>query len=242
VADVKAGFFDGGWGLHNTDLNIAPVATNGGWQHVAIPLSSIGGAGAQPIHEVIVQLYDNNYATTNTTTIYVDNIKFTGPDPAYPNYTAFTFDNADFLNGVVTNWYGNPVYLEWSSQDSSNNASSGSMHVIADFTMNQNCDVVAVPFDTNFDKTFCSVETNVVLDGTHYSSVELDVKWDTALSTVDLTNFNAAGDINGFPLGLLINVPAGGPYTGNGGLKPPAMRLRRSTTGHPTAGCTCRFL
>jgi hypothetical protein len=217
VADVKVGFSDSGWGLHNKDLNIAPVSTNGGWQHVVIPLSSIGGIGPQPIKEVVVQVFDNNYATTNTTTFFVDNIKFTGPDPAYPNYTAFTFDNGDFLHGVVTNWYGNPVYLEWSTQDASNNASSGSMHVIADFTKNNNCDVVALPFDTNYDTTFGSPETNIVIDGTHYSAVELDVKWDTTLSTVDLTNFNARGDISGFPLGLLYNVPIGGPYTGNGG-------------------------
>ena len=77
VADVKVGFMDNGWMFHATDLNIAPVAANEGWQHVVIPLSSISGPGTQPIQEMVVQVYDGNYISAQTAIFYIDNIKFT---------------------------------------------------------------------------------------------------------------------------------------------------------------------
>lgn len=208
AADFKLGVFTtSGYNYHAIDNNVGIVSTNNGWAHLVIPASMIGQTEWGDVKEVFIQLYDNNYTTMQTATIYVDNIKFTGPDPTYPNYTAFTFDNASTIVGSTTNWYGNPVYIEWSTNDAHGSATSGSLHVVANFAPNNNDIVVGLAFDTNWANF--AYNTNFI-DGTHYTNVEMDIMWDTNLSTVTVSNFNRVGDIGGFPLGLLTDESGGG--------------------------------
>lgn len=208
AADFKLGVFTtGAYNYHAIDNNVGIVATNGGWRHLVIPAGMIGQSEWGDIKEVFIQLYDNNYTSPQTSTIYVDNIKFTGPDPTYPNYTAFTFDDATSIMGNTTNWYGNPVFIEWTTNDAHGSATSGSLHVVANFAPNNNDDVVGLAFDPNWANF--QANTNFI-DGTHYTNVEMDIKWDTNLSTVTISNFNRVGDIGGFPLGLLTDEGGGG--------------------------------
>lgn len=208
ACDLKVGFSDQGWAGHNTDHNVPGVA---GWQHVVIPLSSIGGTGPQPIQEITFQEFDNNFSTLQTNKIYIDNVKFTGPDPTYPDYSAFTFDNTNFLGGVLTPWYGQLCAVQFSTNDAAGLGSSGSAYIVANVVQGANNVIIAMNFDTN--GTFLNPETNTI-DGTHYQAVELDVLWDTNASTIDLSLFNSLGDISGLPLGLME-----GPTTGNNGFE-----------------------
>src|SRR5664280_2271341 len=214
ATDLKLGYSDNGWGGHNTDLNISLVTTNGGWQHVVVPLSSIGGAGAQPIQEILCQVYDNNYTNAQTAVIYIDNIKFTVADPTYPDFLALTFD--DPTNVVIlgtTGWYGDAINAyEWVTNDAAGLTTSGSLHIVADFTSGNNACVVAIPFDPLYPGFSSGTpDTNIVINAQHMAAVEMDILWDTNNSTVSITNFNSVGDISGFPLGLLYNSPGGGP-------------------------------
>ncbi|HSU56158.1 MAG TPA: hypothetical protein VLT36_19020, partial [Candidatus Dormibacteraeota bacterium] len=210
AADFKVGLFTtSSYNYHANDLNVFVVSTNNGWRHVVIPASSLGATEWNDVKEVFIQEYDNNYTNHGTNIIYIDNIKFTGPDPTYPNYTGFKFDNADFMNGVVTNWYGWPVSIEWATNDAAGSPSSGSLHMVATYAPNDNCFVAAIPFDTNFVHDFSTADTNYI-NGRNYQAVEMDILWDTNNSDVDLSEFNAKGDVGGFPLGLLVNSGAGG--------------------------------
>jgi hypothetical protein len=233
AVDFKMGVFsvDGGnsYQYHANDLNISKVSTNNGWQHIVLPAGTLGknSFGWTNLNEVFIQWYDNNYLSATTAVVYVDNIKFTGPDPTYPNFTGFTFDNSTTLAGVVTNWYGNPLGIEWATNDALGNPNSGSFHMVANYAPGDNNFVCAVPFDTNFDTSFATPETNApgvtnVINGRNYQAVELDVLWDTNLSTVSIDEFNQKGDIGGFPLGLLVNQggAGGGQVEAFGGAAP----------------------
>ncbi len=211
--DLKLGFSDSGYGLHNTDLNISPVTTNGGWQHVVIPISSVSGPGPQPIPEVVAQVYDNNYTNAQTAVIYIDNIKFTAPDPTYPGFLALTFDNTtNVVTAGTTGWYGRSINTyEWTTNDAAGSPTSGSLHIVADFTAGDNSCVVAIPFDPLYPGfSSPTPDTNVVINAQQMASVEMDILWDTNNSTVGINDFNTVGDINGFPVGLLYNAPGAG--------------------------------
>jgi hypothetical protein len=213
ATDLKLGYSDNGWGGHNADLNISRVTTNGGWQHVVVPISSIGGGGAQPIQEILCQVFDNNYTNAQTAVIYIDNIKFTVPDPTYPDVLALTFN--DPTNVVIlgtTGWYGDAINTyEWVTNDAAGSPTSGSLHIVADFTTGNNSCVVAIPFDPLYPGfSSPTPDTNIVINAQHMASVEMDILWDTNNSTVSIASFNSVGDINGFPVGLLYNAPGGG--------------------------------
>ena len=225
--DLKVGFSDQGWSLHNADHTISGT----GWQHVDIPLSTIGGTGSQPLQEIDIQTYDGNYTAPAVAVVYIDNVKFTGPDPTYPNYVAFTFDNSttcsdsnvvagvsggtEGVNCTGAGWYGESCVVTWDANQNSTipNASitpvvgSGAAHIVAAFD-NQNvnnADVLGIAFDTNYFITLGNYPSTGIttINGYHYNVVEWDVMWDTNLSTMSITNFNSMGDINGFPMGLM---------------------------------------
>ena len=150
----------------------------------------------------------------------------------YPDYVGFTFDDSTTLSSNVTSgvsggtagvdmtgigWYGEGCTVTWDNTQNSTipNPSitpvpgSGAMHVVAAFDAlhTDNADVIALAFNTNY---FASgnwpdavTATNVMIDGTHYTTIEFDVLWDTNLSTMSITNFNSMGDIVGVPMGLL---------------------------------------
>jgi hypothetical protein len=213
AADFKVGYMDNGWGYHGTDFNVAPVATNGGWQHVVIPLSSLGGPGSQPLQEMFIQQYDNNYLAPAVNLIYIDNIKFTSPDPTYPSVMAATFDDpTNVVTTGTTGWYGRDINTyEWTTNDAAGSPTSGSLHIVADFTPGDNTCVCAIPFDPLYPGfSSPTPDTNVVINAQHMASVEMDILWDTNNSTVDLSSFNQVGDISGFPVGMLFNAPGGG--------------------------------
>lgn len=196
---------------HANYMNISPVATNNGWAHYVVAATDIGGVSEwADIKEIFIQNTDNNYTNNGNLCItYIDNLVFTGPNPTYPNQTVETFDDSSFLVSAFTNWYGQPVTMIWTTNDSHGLTNSGSAEIIATFgngVTGDNTDVIGLWFGTNgyFQGTFTSNSIN----GTHYNAIEMDVMWDTNLSTVDLATFNNHGDIFGMPVGII---------SGNGG-------------------------
>ena len=227
ACDLKVGYSDQGWSFHATDHPISGT----GWQHVDIPLTSLGGTGTQPLQEIDIQEWDGNYTDGQINKIYIDNVKFTGPDPTNPNYVAFTFDNSttcsesnvvagisggtDGVDCTGPGWYGEACTVTWDATKNSTiaipyytpAASSGAAHIVAayDSANVNNGDVVGMAFDTNYFIVLGNYPSTGVpiIDGRHYSIIEWDVLWDTNLSTMSITNFNSMGDINGFPMGLM---------------------------------------
>jgi hypothetical protein len=197
-------FTTSAYNYHANYMNINPVATNNGWAHYVVPATAIGGVSEwADIKELFIQNTDGNYtnSTTNLCITYIDNIQFTGPNPTYPNKVVETFDDASFLVSANTNWYGKPVTMIWTTNDAKGLTNSGSAEIIATFDGADNTDVIGLWFGTNgiYTGTFTSNSIN----GTHYNAIEMDVMWDTNLSTVDLAIFNNHGDIFGMPLGII---------------------------------------
>lgn len=202
-------FTTSSYNYHANYMNINPVATNNGWAHYVVPASAIGGVSEwADIKEIFIQNTDGNYnnGLTNLCITYLDNLKFTGPNPTYPNQTVETFDDDSFLASAFTNWYGKPVTMIWTTNDAHGLTNSGSAEIIATFDGADNTDVIGLWFGTN--GTFTGTFTSNSINGTHYNAIEMDVMWDTNLSTVDLATFNNHGDIFGMPLGII---------SGNGG-------------------------
>lgn len=215
AADFKVGVFTtSGYTYHANDLNVGIVTTNGGWRHLKFPASSLGGVEWTNIQEVFIQHYDNNYTNSQTALTYIDNIKFTAADPTYPNVLALTFDNVtNVVTTGTTGWYGNAINTyQWATNDAGGSSpTSGSLHIVADFTSGNNSCVVAIPFDPLYPGfSSPTPDTNIVINAQQAQAVEMDVLWDTANSTVAISDFNSVGDVNGFPLGLLYNSPGGG--------------------------------
>jgi len=201
-------FTTSAYNYHANYMNINPVGTNNGWAHYVVPATAIGGVSEwADIKEIFIQNTDANYTNAGNLCItYIDNLVFTGPNPTYPNQLVETFDDSNFLLSAFTNWYGKPVYMTWTTNDAHGLTNSGSAEIIATFDGADNTDVIGLWFGTNgiFTGTFTSNSIN----GTHYNAIEMDVMWDTNLSTVDLSVFNSHGDIFGMPVGIL---------SGNGG-------------------------
>jgi hypothetical protein len=208
ASDFKVGVFTtSSYNYHALDHNLAPVSTNNGWQHFVVPASMIGGTEWGDIKEVFIQQYDNNYTNTATAITYIDNIRFTGPDPTYPNFASPTLEFNDPTSvAAINNNYGSTVTFSWSTNDAKGLTNSGSLYVVANFQPNANNVLLFVPFDTNYVVQFSGPDTNVVINGRQYTNIEFDVMWDAANSTIPLSEFNAAGDISGFPLGLICNI------------------------------------
>jgi hypothetical protein len=202
-------FTTSAYNYHANYMNINPVATNNGWAHYVVPATAIGGVSEWgDIKEIFIQNTDGNYtnSSTNLCITYIDNLVFTGPNPTYPNQVVETFDDASFLVSAFTNWYGKPVTMIWTTNDAKGLANSGSAEIIATFDGADNTDVIGLWFGTN--GIFTGTYTSNSLNGTHYNAIEMDVMWDTNLSTVDLSTFNNHGDIFGMPVGII---------SGNGG-------------------------
>ena len=171
-------------------------------------------------------------SSPTTMIIHLDNLVIDVPPALYPDYVAFAFDNSTTLSSNVVSgvsggtpgvnctgagWYGEPTTVAWDATKNSTIshpdipvvAGSGSMHVKATYdALNlDNGDVIALAFNTNYFGTGnwpdAVSATNVMIDGTHYASVDFDILWDTNLSTMSITNFNSMGDIMGVPMGLL---------------------------------------
>ncbi len=127
VCDIKVGVqTTSSYHYHATDQNLAP----GGWHHFKVDASNLGAPEWNQIVQVLIQCYDNHYGSAQTATLYVDNIKFTGPDATYPNFTTpqFRFDtnvwvgtNGSPVNGGQGNLahrYGDATQWTWSANDS----------------------------------------------------------------------------------------------------------------------------
>jgi hypothetical protein len=221
------------WNNKGFIFYIAPVATNNGWQHISMPASDFAAGTFTNVTEIEFQTmdYDTPFASNGTAIIYIDNIEFTAPSPTYPNYNppAFQFNDPSttaeiYGTGTPDLWYGgNNASFTWSSTlDTLDPSSTGSLYVSCQFDGANNGEscVCAIPFDTNWvggNTGQFTVETNpaYIIDARQYSAIELDVMWDSVNSTVPLDDFNAAGDIHGFPMGALENGPIPNP-TGGG--------------------------
>ncbi len=209
-------------GKQTFGFNLGPwgtTFTKGVWQHfkIAIPPASFTAPGGT--------FFINPWGGTGwgaistyprTMIVHMDNIVIDIPNPGvptYPSVMALTFDNAtNVVTTGTTGWYGDPINTyEWSSLDASNNPNSGSLHIVADFTAGDNSCVCAIPFDPLYPGfSNPTWDTNVVINAQQMASVEMDIMWDTANSTVAISDFNSVGDITGFPLGLLYNAPGAG--------------------------------
>jgi hypothetical protein len=194
--------------------------TLGVWQHFhfSFVAGTLGASAGQFFLQCMNYSYNN---VAYTPIVYIDNIVVDIPAANYPDYVAFTFDNTHSLTAsnctAGTIWYGEPTTVTWDSTENSTIsnpditpvAGSGAMHIVASFDADNlnNSDVIALAFDTNYFSagagSFPANDTNVVIDGTHYATLEFDVLWDTNLSTMSITNFNSMGDITGVPIGLL---------------------------------------
>jgi hypothetical protein len=200
-AQTGSGFWWGPWGTG--------TITKGVWQHfkVSFPAGTIASSASQ----FFINPYNNNWSGNATVIFYMDNIVI--DTPSYPEFDAFVFNDLSTGTNVGTNWYGHPVVGEWATNQStlSGLPSSGSLHIIANLSANDNNVVCAIPFDiTNYQGFSGPADTNIVLNCQNYDTCELDLLWDTNLSTVAISNFNSLGDVAGFPLGLLINSGGGG--------------------------------
>ena len=221
-----AGFWYGPWGI---------PFTSGVWQHfkIAIPAGTFTGSVSQffinpyqnnmtaPTTEII---YMDNIVIDVPLPTYPNFTAF-----AFDSSGSVTANNAtagvgggDSSDSTGIGWYGDPTTIIWDGTQNSTipNPSvtpavgSGAAHIVATWlAANDNSDIVGLFFDTNYfneadsPPNFPASPTNAadIIDGTHYSQVEMDVLWDTNLSTISITNFNAMGDIAGAPLGLALN-------------------------------------
>jgi hypothetical protein len=219
------------------NFNYGPWGTTftpGVWQHfkIAVPAGTFSG----PATTFFLNPWNGWGAITASTTfiVHMDNLQVDIPVPGVPHYPdvmALTFDNTTNVVTVgTTGWYGDTINTyEWTTNDAAGSPTSGSLHIVADFTPGNNSCVVAIPFDPLYPGfSNPTWDTNIVINAQHMAAVEMDVLWDTNNSTVSITNFNSVGDINGFPLGLLYNAPGGG----SGGQSP---AFGPSTTALPDA-------
>jgi glucuronoarabinoxylan endo-1,4-beta-xylanase len=65
-----------------TAVNV-PASSGGNWVHVSIPISPASDLNLYQINDVLIHIYGPSYnpALSGTTTLWVDNIEFTGPTP-----------------------------------------------------------------------------------------------------------------------------------------------------------------
>jgi hypothetical protein len=124
----------------------------------------------------------------------------------YPNYapTNFQFNTSANVGGYPGSggqWWGQAGEVDygWVADDSKGDPNSGSLLVAGVLNPSENDFFMALPFDPTWGYN----STNGVFNLMHYTNIEFDVKWDVADSTVPLSAFNAAGDISGFPIGLM---------------------------------------
>jgi hypothetical protein len=197
-------------------MTLKAVTTNNGWQHVIVPASMIGGANWNKLTGMFFQIADYNETTNVTATMWFDNIRFTSTTPGllFPNFTNTTlqFDDSNSVASIYgdqnESWYGNGSMVTWSTNDSHGYTNSGSMHVVATFETGNNI-ILGIPFDTNYSAEYGGTDTNTVINAYNYTNIELDVLWDTNNSTIGIDAFNAAGDIGGFPIGVLTDPNTG---------------------------------
>jgi len=195
--------------------------TKGVWQHFKIAIPP--GTYTSPVSTFYLNPWGGSgwgaITTPQTMIIHLDNLVIDVPAPTYPDYQpqTFLFDDTNTVVTVgTTGWYGHAVTVEWATNQSTianpdSNPNSGSLHLVAAFAGGDNNCVVAIPMDTNYPGfSSPTPDTNVVINGMQFATVEMDVLWDTNLSTVSITNFNSVGDVNGFPLGLLVNTTGAG--------------------------------
>ncbi|HWD20557.1 MAG TPA: hypothetical protein VHB20_14920 [Verrucomicrobiae bacterium] len=219
--DIKVGVqTTSSYHYHATDQNLTP----GGWKHFKVNASDLGGTEWNQIVQVFIQCFDNNYTNAVTTTLYVDNIQFTGPDATFPNFTSDEFqfntnvwspDNGTFWNagqGNIAHRFGDATVWNWSPNDAHGNASSGSLYIesqIDGAPSPQNSLILDIPFSTNWLvyglPTTNGVGVTNFINGHQYTNIEFDVLWDATNSTISLADFNTIGDVTGFPMAILSN-------------------------------------
>jgi hypothetical protein len=199
------------------DFNIAIVSTNNGWQHVVASGMGMGNfANWDDVVQIFFQCQD--YNETNTSPVsaifYIDNLAFTALATTFPNFTddtlqftdtnsvvaVFGADNA--VTGMTSGWYGNTNYVDWSTNDSGGDTNSGSLYISAAFTSGNNNLVLVIPFDPTLGAYGTETNPADIINANDYTGVSLDVMWDTNNSTIELSDFNANGDVDGFPIGL----------------------------------------
>jgi hypothetical protein len=151
----------------NYDFNSqfgANLSTNTGWRHISVPPSG----GRDDIHAITLELF-GGAALTGPVTFYIDNVKFTKPS-SVTDVVIGQFNNSGGLAGWRFDYGGvtNSIAFD-ASQDASNNPASGSMKVTFGF------DAAALhPTDNN--KGAIAIDLPTPLDGSAYSSMEMDIK------------------------------------------------------------------
>jgi hypothetical protein len=210
--DLQPGVATVNSGYNTVYMSMNLVTTNDGWQHVIVPASQLDGAHWYELTGVIFQIADYNETNAATAIVYIDNVQFTSNGPNYMNYTnaTFQFDDSNSVASIYGdqsgNWYSVAApTVTWSTNDSKGYTNSGSMYISAPFENGNNI-ILGIPFDTNYAAVgYGTTDTNAVINALHYTNIEMDVLWDTNNSTIEIDTFNAAGDIDGFPVGLLAN-------------------------------------
>jgi hypothetical protein len=214
---LQPGVATSGSGYNAIYMTLKAVTTNNGWQHIIVPASMIGGANWNELTGMFFQIADYNETSNVTAVMWFDNIRFTSTTPGllFPNYTNanLQFNDSNFPasiygNNNVGTWFGNGATVTWSTNDSHGYTNSGSIYVSATFESGNNV-ILGIPFDTNYASEFGATDTNSVINAYNFTNIELDVLWDSSNSTIGIDAFNAAGDIGGFPIGIIDNPNTG---------------------------------
>jgi hypothetical protein len=110
------------------------------------------------------------------------------------------FDTANDGSGVITNWYGQPSYLQWDGTKDAGGSipGSGSLHVTANYAAADNF-ADGIAFEIGYQQF--NGATNLIV-GYSYTNLEFDIFWDTN-STIPLDTWNSTGDPQGVGIGLL---------------------------------------
>jgi hypothetical protein len=198
-----------------------PASASTAWYHVSVPIIQSQALGNVP--GICLSLNSYGGYPLFTTTNWIANIAINQPPAAtYPDFVSPTFqfaitndvaaiygaDNADTTPPfTTTQWYGGvgTNFVEWSSNTPPYASTGGSLYVSSQIEPDDNNITIFIPFDTNY--IWYADDTNVVIDLSHYTAINLDVMWDTNNSTISIDDFNSYGDINGFPIGTIGNPP-----------------------------------
>jgi hypothetical protein len=200
-----------------------PASASTVWYHVSVPILQSQDLGDVP--GICLDLNSYGGYPLFTTTNWIANIAINQPPAAtYPDFVSPTFqfatsndvapiygaDNADSFPTpfTTTAWYTPGTgtnFVEWSTNTPPYAPTGGSLYVASQFEPGDNNLTIFLPFDTNW--MWYADDTNVVINLYQYTAINLDVMWDTNNSTISIDTFNAAGDINGFPIGTIGNPP-----------------------------------
>lgn len=113
--------------------------------------------------------------------------------------------NSNFAtNGLKAAWHwwgGAATVQEWVTNDVHNDPTSGSVHIVATWPTGSTADYqYSVGLSLGGVSSYGLDTTLVALN---YTNMEMDIMWDTNLSTINITNHMVGGDPNGFGFGFV---------------------------------------